>query len=154
MGTPTPPKIDKERSKQIILLIVMTFLKKQPDITKKIDVSFSNPLIKDVWGKEVPKEGGKEGETEVVFEEEFFELTRKVLHTVVDKYRKELEGYKEGKNDYSADEVDTFQALVGLYRVVNEAEIEAEEVPDKGGKTNIRIIYPVSEKTSKKSIEA
>src|SRR5205085_326599 len=70
MGTPTPPKIDKEKSEQIILLSIMNLLKNKADITKEIDVSFSNPLVKDVWGKEVPKEEGKEGETVVILGEE------------------------------------------------------------------------------------
>jgi len=134
MGTPTPPKIDKEKSEQIMLLIIMTFLKNQADITKEIDVSFSNPLIEDVWG------GGKEGETMVVFEEkekkQVVEEVRKVLHTAIDECRKGLKGYKENKNEYSANEINTFQTLVGLYRVVNEAKIEVETVPDKKKKKN------------------
>lgn len=157
LGKPTPPKIDKERSEQIILIIIMTFLKNQADITENIDVSFSNPLIKDVWGKEVPKTGKKSGTEMVLGEEEknkVIKEVRKVLHTVIDKHRKGLKGYKESKDEYLATEKYTFDTLVKLYRVVDKAEIKVETLPDKEKtKTNISIIYMANEQTSKKSIE-
>lgn len=158
LGNPTPPKLDKERSEQIMLLIVMTFLKNQPDIMKEIDISFENPLIKDIWGKEVPKEGSKKSETKMVLGEEeknkVVEAIRKVLHTVIDERRKELKGYEEDKNEYLAAQEDVFSTLVKLYRVVNEAEIKVEVVPDKEKeKINVKITYPkANEQKLKKNI--
>jgi transcription elongation factor GreA-like protein len=84
----------------------------------------------------------------LVFEEEdkkkAIEEFRKVLHTVIDKRRKALKGYQNGKTEYLATEKDTFDTLVKLYRVVNKAEVIVDTVIDKGGKeeTNVKITYP------------
>ncbi|MCE8162929.1 MAG: DEAD/DEAH box helicase family protein [Candidatus Moeniiplasma glomeromycotorum] len=156
LGNPTPPQIDKERSKQILLVMVMTFLKNEPDITKEIKVSFSSTLIGDVWGKEV-KEGGEKGKTKKVFGEEekkeVIKEVRKVLHTVADKYRKKLKDYAEGKNEYSGTEKDTYSALVRLYRAVNEAVIEVKAETDKEkSKPTLTINYSAS-KIGKRILE-
>jgi hypothetical protein len=150
LGNPTPPQLDKEKAEQIVLLIVMNYLKIETDITKKIDISFDNPLIKDIWGKEVPKQGGKKDETEIVIEGEAAEKVRKALHTFIDKQRMELKGYKEDKNEYLGSEKDTYSKLVGLYRIVNStsgAEIKVEMVEEKKGgkkKPTIKIAYPAT----------
>lgn len=147
LGNPTPPKIDKASSKQTMLIIIMDYFKKESDITTKIDVSFSNSLIKNAWGKEVEEEG----KTEIVIGEEekkeAVEEIKQVLHTVFDEYRKGLAGYKEGKIEYSESEKGTFDKLVSLYKVVNGVGIKVGEDLDNGKmKTVIEINYPVTKK--------
>jgi hypothetical protein len=153
LGKPTPPELDKEKSKEIIMSIIMTFLKSQPDITKEIDISFDNALIKDIWGEEVVEEGKKEKLIKInkAAVDEF----RKVLHTVVDKRRRELKGYEDNKNEYSGNEKDTFDMLVKLYKVVSKTEIKAEMVSDKGGKmkATVMIGYPKIKPAEKRILE-
>ncbi|WNE40258.1 MAG: hypothetical protein GBAus27B_000325 [Mycoplasmataceae bacterium] len=145
LGKPTPPKVNKEKAKELALMVITGFFEEEQDITKNISISFSDFLIENAWGNEVVKGDGKvviemgEKEKEAAVGE-----IRKAAHAFFDSYRNKLNGYEEGKMEYLENEKDTFDKLVGLYKVVNGLEIKTEAVLDKDkNKTVININYPL-----------
>lgn len=116
LGTPTPPKLDVEKAKQTILLMVYNTLTHQPDINKGFEFELENTLIKEIWKKKdsKDKELGNPEKQQAVKDVKM--ALYKFIRDTVDL----------GKKEYTEKEKLKFELVVALLRTVSEGKITVE----------------------------